>query len=68
MNEDMVAAGLREPVFVPDAFFRAIFHRSPEFSMKETILGVEAPGRKPNDPCRSSRGANGCGCPSWSDA
>ena len=33
----MVANGLREPTFVPDAFFRAIFHRSPEFAMKEEI-------------------------------
>jgi ATP-dependent DNA helicase RecG len=41
------AAGLREPVFAPEAFFRAIFHRSLEFSMKDTFLGVEATDRKP---------------------
>jgi ATP-dependent DNA helicase RecG len=33
----MVAAGLREPTFLPDAFFRAIFHRSPEFALKDDI-------------------------------
>jgi ATP-dependent DNA helicase RecG len=35
MKDTMVAAGLREPNFEPDGFFRAIFHRSPEFAMKE---------------------------------
>jgi ATP-dependent DNA helicase RecG len=35
MKEAMVAAGLREPAFATDAFFRATFHRSPEFAMKE---------------------------------
>ncbi len=35
MKEIMVAAGLREPTFEPDGFFRAIFHRSPEFALKE---------------------------------
>lgn len=35
MIEAMVGAGLREPTFLPNAFFRAIFHRSPEFAMKE---------------------------------
>lgn len=34
MKEAMVAAGLREPAFEPDGFFRAVFHRSPEFALK----------------------------------
>ena len=34
MKEAMVAAGLREPTFEPNGFFRATFHRSPEFAMK----------------------------------
>jgi ATP-dependent DNA helicase RecG len=41
MIEAMVAAGLREPVFVPEAFFRAIFHCSPEFALKEREEGSE---------------------------
>ena len=41
MKEAMVAAGLREPTFEPDGFFRAIFHRSPEFAMKEGPPGSE---------------------------
>lgn len=49
MIEAMVAAGLREPVFVPNAFFfGAIFHRSPEFALKDTFLGSEAKDRKPD--------------------
>ena len=35
MKEAMVAAGLREPTFDPNGFFRAIFRRSPEFALKE---------------------------------
>jgi ATP-dependent DNA helicase RecG len=35
MKEAMVAAGLREPTFASDAFFRATFQRSPEFALKE---------------------------------
>jgi predicted HTH transcriptional regulator len=31
----MLAAGLREPTFASDAFFRATFQRSPEFALKE---------------------------------
>jgi ATP-dependent DNA helicase RecG len=37
MRTAMVAAGLQEPVFQttePDGFFRAIFHRSPEYALK----------------------------------
>ncbi|MDR1533999.1 MAG: winged helix-turn-helix transcriptional regulator [Planctomycetota bacterium] len=37
MKEVMIAAGLREPSFEPDGFFRAVFHRSPEFAMKEEV-------------------------------
>jgi len=33
----MAAAGLREPTFVPDDFFRAIFHRLPQFAAKDDI-------------------------------
>ncbi|MBI4830713.1 MAG: hypothetical protein HY801_03995, partial [Candidatus Lindowbacteria bacterium] len=49
MKETMVAAGLREPTFEPDGFFRAIFHRSSEFAMKESTPGTEAIGNKPRD-------------------
>jgi ATP-dependent DNA helicase RecG len=41
MKEAMVAAGLREPVFEPDAFFRATLHRSPDLAMKEGMPGSE---------------------------
>ncbi|MCL2646851.1 MAG: hypothetical protein FWD61_07570 [Phycisphaerales bacterium] len=34
MRKAMLAAGLREPTFEPGEFFRAIFHRSPEFALK----------------------------------
>lgn len=37
MKEAMIAAGLREPTFEPDGFFRAVFHRSPKFAMKEGL-------------------------------
>lgn len=46
MKEAMVAAGLSEPTFEPDGFFRAIFHRSPEFAMKEGAPGTEVTGKK----------------------
>jgi len=35
MKETMLAAGLREPTFDPDGFFRAVFPRSPEFARKD---------------------------------
>jgi ATP-dependent DNA helicase RecG len=35
MKAAMVAAGLREPTFASDAFFRATFQRSPELALKE---------------------------------
>ncbi|MFH1950463.1 MAG: ATP-binding protein [Pseudomonadota bacterium] len=41
MKEAMVAAGLREPTFEPDRFFRAIFHRASELAMKERKEGSE---------------------------
>jgi ATP-dependent DNA helicase RecG len=47
MKEAMVAAGLREPTFASDAFFRATFQRSPEFAMKEGILGAEVSEKRP---------------------
>ena len=34
MRDLMVAAGLQAPIFQPNGFFRAIFHRSPEFALK----------------------------------
>lgn len=37
MKEAMVAAGLREPTFSPDGFFRAIFYRLSEFALKEDM-------------------------------
>lgn len=46
MKEAMVAAGLSEPSFASDAFFRATFQRSPEFAMKEGILGAEVSEKK----------------------
>jgi len=47
MKEAMVAAGLREPTFASDAFFRATFQRSPELALKEGILGAEVSEKKP---------------------
>jgi len=35
MKEAMAAAGLPEPAFASDAFFRATFQRSPEFALKD---------------------------------
>jgi ATP-dependent DNA helicase RecG len=45
MKETMVAAGLREPTFEPDGFFRVIFHRSPELAMKEAMPGAADTGK-----------------------
>ncbi|MGA1795330.1 MAG: winged helix-turn-helix domain-containing protein [bacterium] len=42
----MIAAGLREPIFEPDGFFSAIFHRSPELAMKEAKHGIVADGKQ----------------------
>ena len=47
MKEAMVAAGLREPTFASDAFFRATFQRLPEFAMKEGMPGTEEAGKGP---------------------
>jgi len=41
MKEAMAAAGLREPTFEPDGFFRAIFNRSPKYALKEGSHGSE---------------------------
>jgi len=41
MKEAMVAAGLREPIFEPNGFFRAIFQRSSELAMKGKREGSE---------------------------
>jgi ATP-dependent DNA helicase RecG len=43
MKEAMVAAGLREPTFTSNAFFRAAFQRSPEFALKEGKERSKAP-------------------------
>ncbi len=37
MKDLMRAAGLEAPEFTSDSFFHAIFHRSPEFSLKEVV-------------------------------
>ncbi|MDO9541530.1 MAG: ATP-binding protein [Kiritimatiellia bacterium] len=36
MRELMKGAGLKEPVFESDTFFRAIFYRNPEFALKSS--------------------------------
>jgi ATP-dependent DNA helicase RecG len=41
MKDAMAAAGLREPTFATDSFFRATFHRLPEFALKERKEGSE---------------------------
>ena len=41
MRDLMVAAGLKAPIFEPNGFFRAIFHRSPEFALKNGRLTSE---------------------------
>ncbi|MGD0234560.1 MAG: helix-turn-helix domain-containing protein [Syntrophorhabdales bacterium] len=45
MKETMLAAGLREPTFEPNGFFRVIFHRSPELAMKEAMPGAGDTGK-----------------------
>jgi ATP-dependent DNA helicase RecG len=46
MKEVMIAAGLREPTFATDTFFRATFRRSPEFALKEGKEGSEKSSEK----------------------
>jgi predicted HTH transcriptional regulator len=46
MKETMLVAGLREPIFEPDGFFRVIFHRSPELAMKEAMPGAADTGKR----------------------
>lgn len=41
MKEAMAAAGLYEPTFASDAFFRATFQRLPEFALKKGEEGSE---------------------------
>jgi len=38
MKQALAAAGLRPPSFLPDAFFRAVFWRAPEFGPKQAAL------------------------------
>jgi ATP-dependent DNA helicase RecG len=52
MKKAMVAAGLREPTFKttePEGFFRVIFHRSPEFALKEGAPGSEKVSEKTSE-------------------
>lgn len=37
MREFMDQAGLKEPVFESDTFFRAIFYRNPEYALKSVV-------------------------------
>lgn len=46
MKEAMVAAGLHEPSFTADTFFRATFQRLPELALKE---GKEGPEKRLGD-------------------
>jgi ATP-dependent DNA helicase RecG len=46
MKEGMTAAGLREPTFAPDAFFRAIFHRSPDLALKKGVSASRTASEK----------------------
>jgi ATP-dependent DNA helicase RecG len=46
MKEAMIAAGLREPTFATDAFFRATFQRLPEFALKEKKESSEKSSEK----------------------
>ncbi|MFH1706951.1 MAG: ATP-binding protein [Planctomycetota bacterium] len=46
MKAVMVAAGLPEPTFETEGFFRAVFHRSAEFALKEGGSGTEKTTRK----------------------
>lgn len=52
MKEAMIAAGLREPTFEPNGFFRAVFYRSPEFAMKEEATTGEKTGEKTREKTR----------------
>jgi ATP-dependent DNA helicase RecG len=54
MREAMIAAGLGEPTFATDAFFRATFHRSPEFALKETQEGSQKLVKKPAGKARGT--------------
>jgi hypothetical protein len=45
-NKGAEIAGLNEPTFEPDRFFRAIFRRASEFAMKEGKEGSEKVRRK----------------------
>lgn len=46
MKEAMAAAGLREPAFASDAFFRAIFQRSLELALKKGEKGTKKGSEK----------------------
>ena len=57
MKEGMTAAGLREPTFAPDAFFRAIFHRSPDLALKEGVSASRTASEKMSE--KMSGGTSG---------
>ncbi len=42
MRTPMVEAGMKEPVFEMDSFFRAIFYRDPQYSLKAKKVGEKA--------------------------
>jgi ATP-dependent DNA helicase RecG len=46
MRRSMAKAGLKEPEFEINGFFRAVFHRSPEFSMKGPAAGSQKSSQK----------------------
>jgi len=41
MKEEMIAAGLREPAYEANTFFRATFQRPPEYALKNGKEGAE---------------------------
>ncbi|HDH05861.1 MAG TPA: winged helix-turn-helix transcriptional regulator, partial [Nitrospirae bacterium] len=43
MRTLMIEAGLKEPVFEMDSFFRAIFYRDPRYSLKADEAGKKGP-------------------------
>lgn len=46
MRQFLVKAGLKEPEFEINGFFRAVFHRSPEFSMKVPAVSTQESSQK----------------------
>ncbi|MDD5658226.1 MAG: helix-turn-helix domain-containing protein [Elusimicrobia bacterium] len=46
MRQSLAEAGLKAPEFEINGFFRAVFHRSPEFSMKGPAAGAQKSSQK----------------------